>query len=459
MEEQGEVSRSPDVRVVGLWAAVNRVAVIGAGGAGLAAAQALAARDVDFVVFEAGSGVGGNWRYLNDSGLGSGYHSLRANTSRRHTTFRCYGIGKTNSLFPGHAEMLDYFEHFTDRFDLRRRIRFRTRVDQATPVDGGWDVTADGTRERFTAVVVATGFNGVPRYPDFPGRFDGLAMHTHDYRVPAPFADRDVVVVGLGCSAAELACEIATVARSVAIAARSGSWISPRRWGRIPVDWFDTRVGSRLSIDARRKVFRVIFRLAAGPLKGTGLPAPDHRLGDKPITISDQLLPLLRMGRIVASAPVVELRGERVRLADGTDRIANALLYGTGYRTTFDFLPAEAGAPTNEHAPLYRGILSLAAPSLFFIGIAFAHGALLPVMEAQANWMADVVAGRLGLPAPDAMRRSVELDGAFRSRNFDPRFGFIWDRLAYCRTLESESDHARRRPGRPAPNALRATVA
>jgi dimethylaniline monooxygenase (N-oxide forming) len=59
---------------------VRRAAVVGAGGAGLAAAQALAARDVDVVVFEAGSGLGGNWRYDNDSGLSSGYQSLRANT-------------------------------------------------------------------------------------------------------------------------------------------------------------------------------------------------------------------------------------------------------------------------------------------------------------------------------------------------------------------------------------------
>ena len=437
---------------------MTRVAIIGAGGAGLAAAQALAARDIDLVVYEAGSGVGGNWRYGNDSGVSSGYQSLRANTSRRHTTFRCYPIGKTRSLFPGHAEMLEYFERFTDRFDLRGLIRFRTRVTRATPIDSGWEVTANGTRERFTAVVVATGFNSVPRYPNFAGQFDGLAMHTHDYRVPTPFADHDVVVVGLGCSAAELACEIATVARSVSLAARSGSWVSPRRWGRIPVDWFDTRIGSRTPIDARRKVFRVIFRFAAGPFEGTGLPAPHHRLGDKPITISDELLPLLRKGRIAACAPVVELRGDHVRLADGTDRIANALLYGTGYRTNFDFLPAEADGPTNERAPLYRGVLSLATPGLFFVGIAFAHGALLPVMEAQANWMADVVASRLALPPLDTMRRSVELDDAFRARNFDPRFGFIWDRLPYCRRLESESDQARRRPGRPAASAAWPTV-
>jgi hypothetical protein len=354
--------------------------------------------------------------------------------------------------------MLDYLERFTDRFDLRPRIRFRTRVTRATPVTEGWEVTASGARERFTAVVVATGYNSVPRYPDFPGHFNGLQMHTHDYRTPEPFADRDVVVIGLGCSAAELACEIQNVARSVCLAARSGSWVVPRRWGPIPVDWFETRIGSRIPINTRRSAFAVLFRLAAGPRTGTGLPAPDHRLGDKPITVSDHLLPLLRQGRIAVCAPIVELRGDRVRLADGTERMANAVLYGTGYRTAFDFLPPEAGSPTNEHAPLYRGVLSLAKPGLFFVGVAFAHGALIPLMEAQANWVADVVTGRLGLPPLETMRRSVELDAAFRARYFDPRFGFIWDRLPYCRSLELESDHARRWPGQQASTAAGPTV-
>ncbi|HYK99342.1 MAG TPA: NAD(P)-binding domain-containing protein [Candidatus Acidoferrales bacterium] len=437
----------------------TRVAIVGAGSAGLAAAQALAARDVDFVVFEAGSGVGGNWRYENDSGMSSAYRSLRANTSRRHTEYRCFPIGKSRSLFLDHTEMLDYLERFTDHFDLRRRIRFRTRVTAATPVDGAWDVTADGTTERFTALTVATGYNSVPRYPKFPGRFDGLQMHTHDYRTPEPFRDRDVVVVGMGCSASELAAEVRAVARSVALAARSGSWVTPRRWGPIPIDWFETSLTSRLPIEVRRPPFALLFRLAAGGRGRSGLPAPDHPIGHKPITVSDDFLPAVRSGRIVPVAPVVELRGDRVLLADGSERRADALLYGTGYHTRFDFLPPEADAPTNERAALYRGVLSLATPNLFFIGLAFVHGALIPVMEAQANWAADVVAGRLALPSAAEMRRSVELDDAVRARYFDRRFAFLWDRLPYCRALESESAHARRQPGRTATGAVRPTVA
>jgi hypothetical protein len=435
-----------------------RVAVIGAGSAGLAAAQALAERGLDFVVFEAGSGIGGNWRYESDSGFSSCYRSLRANTSRQHTAFRCFPLPRHGPLFLPNAEMLDYLERFTDHFDLRRRIRFRSRVRSAHPCAGGWELDAGGGPEVFSALVVATGFNNVPRHPELPGGFDGVQMHTHDYRTPAPFADLDVVVVGLGCSAAELACEIQDVARSVTIAARSGSWIVPRRLGPIPVDWFDTRSGSLLPFAVRRRAMVPLFRLAAGPLKGTGLPGPNHRLGDKPITVSDDLLRLLREGKIGVCGQVEELLGDRVAVAGGGEISAGALLFGTGYSSTFDFLPPEADPPSNERAPLYRGVLSLAQAGLFYVGIVMGHGALIPMMEAQASWAADVLGGRLALPNPEEMRRSVELDDAARRRQFDFRFGFLWDRLAYCRALESESRQAARHPGGRASRAAAATV-
>jgi dimethylaniline monooxygenase (N-oxide forming) len=410
-------------------------------------------------VYEAGSGVGGNWRYANDSGFSSGYESLRANTSRQNTAFRCFPFPRRGSLFVPWTEMLDYLENFTDHFDLRRKVRFRTQVISARPRDEGWEVEAGGTRELFTALVVAAGFNSAPRYPDLRGEFGGLQMHAHAYRTPAPFAGRDTVVVGLGCSAAELACEISNVARSVTIASRSGSWIVPRRLGPIPLDWFDTRFGSRIPFSARRRAMVPLFRLAAGKLQGTGLPAPNHRLGDKPITVSDDLLQMLRRGRIKAVGGVEELRGDRVLVEGGAEVRTNALLFGTGYRTVFAFLPPEADPPSNSHAPLYRGVLSLARPSLYYVGIAMGHGALIPMMEAQANWTADVLAGRLLLPNSAEMQRSVELDSVVRRSQFDSRFGFMWDRLAYCRALESESRKAARHPGRTSSRAAAATVA
>ena len=424
------------------------VAIIGAGGAGLAAAQALRTRDVPFTVFEAGSGLGGNWRYGNDSGQGSAYESLRTNVSRRNTSFRCFPIGRGASYLH-HTEMLAYLEAFADHFELRPHIRFSTSVKEARPVDDGWEITTDEGPERYRAVVVAVGYNSEPQIPDLPGHFDGLVQHTHDYRTPEPFVGKDVVVVGLGCSAGELACEVRKVARRVTIAARSGSWVIARRFGPVPMDWLDTRPGSRLPWSVRRRMFAPMVRLSGGRQIPAGIPTPPGRIGDRPLCVSDELIGAVRRKEIEVGPNVVELLGDRVRLADGTERSAQALLLGTGYQVTFPFLPPAANPPSTEDAPLYRGIASLAADGLFYIGLVFGHGPLIPMFEAQANWLGEHLAGRLTLPSREVMTTSVQRDDEFRRRNFDPRFGIFWDRIPYMRALEREARAARRRSGVP----------
>jgi dimethylaniline monooxygenase (N-oxide forming) len=422
------------------------VAIIGAGGAGLAAAQALGARNVPFTVFEAGSGLGGNWRYDNDSGHGSAYESLRTNVSRRNTSFRCFPIGR-GSTFMHHTEMLAYLEDFADHFELRPHIRFSTPVKDARPVDGGWEITTDDGVERYRAVVVAVGYNSEPRFPEHSGHFDGLVQHTHDYRTPEPFTRKDVVVVGLGCSAGELACEVRKVARSVTIAARSGAWVTARRIGPLPMDWLDTRAGSRLPWSVRRRMFAPMVRLSGGRQIPAGIPTPPGRIGDKPLCVSDELIGAVRCKEIDIAPDVVELCGDRVRLADGTDRQAQALLLGTGYQVTFPFLAPEAQPPSLEDAPLYRGIASLATDGLFFVGLVYGLGPLIPMFEAQASWLGEHLAGRLDLPSPEVMALSVERDASFRMRSFDPRLGIFWDRIPYIRALEREARTAVRHPG------------
>ena len=76
-----------------------------------------------------------------------------------------------------------------------------------------------------------------------------------------------------------------------------------------------------------------------------------------------------------------------------------------------------------------------------------AHGALIPIFEAQANWLAEVLADRLVLPSAEVMGASIARDDEVRRRDFDPRWGILWDRLPYIRSLEAEARRARRAPG------------
>ncbi len=448
------------------------VAIVGAGPAGLIAAQALGNRDIPFTVYESATGVGGNWRYGSDSGRSSCYASLRTNTSVLRTSFACLRLRGRPDAFAGHAQMLGYLERLTDHFALRPQIRFaRDVLAVRRGTDGGWDVTsapsaaagpqASGSRPatvRHRAVVVASGYNAVARAAVLPGTFDGLQMHTHDYRTPAPFAGLDTVVLGAGSSAVELACELSRHARSVTLAPRSSTHVTGRRVGPLPVDWIDSKGNSALPWALRRLAFGPLTRAAAGgdPVDH-GFPAPPRRTGDKPIAVSDDLVPLLARGALRTSAPVVGLAGDQVVLADGATLAAQAILHGTGYEVAHGFLdPADADLSTAS-VPLYRGVAAPQASGLFFVGLVGAHGALMPMMEAQAGWIARVLDGTLALPGPDVMRTSVAADRRVRARDFRQAPDYWWDRVRYCRALEREAAGAARRPG-PARRAAAATL-
>ena len=178
----------------------DKACVIGAGSSGIASCQVLHSRGIPFDCFEKGSGVGGNWRYMNDNGMSSAYRSLFINTSRNLMAYRSYPMPEELPDYPHHTQIARYFDDYVDHFGFREAIRFRTEVQRVEPdPGGGWAVTLDdGSTHRYGAVFVANGHHWNPRRPDFPGEFDGQVVHSHDYRTPDGYEDRDVLVLGFG---------------------------------------------------------------------------------------------------------------------------------------------------------------------------------------------------------------------------------------------------------------------
>src|SRR5437764_8312048 len=223
------------------------VCVIGAGSSGIAACRAVRARGIQFDCFEAGSAVGGTWRYGNDNGMASAYRSLHANSSRRGMQYAAYPMPDHYPSYPGHRLIAAYFDDFVDHFGFRGQIQFRTEVTRAEPGPGGcWDVTVrrrDGGAahaRRYGAVVVANGHHWDPRYPEpaIPGAatFAGEQLHSRDYRAPEPFAGKRVLVVGIGNSACDIAADCGRVAARTVLAVRRGTHIVPKHLFGRPTD-------------------------------------------------------------------------------------------------------------------------------------------------------------------------------------------------------------------------------
>ncbi|HUB99237.1 MAG TPA: NAD(P)-binding domain-containing protein [Solirubrobacterales bacterium] len=398
-------------------ATAEKVCIIGAGSSGIVAAQVLDARGIAFDLFEKGSYVGGNWRYENDNGMSSAYRSLHINTSRRVMAYKTLPMPDHYPDYPDHFQMAAYFDEYVDHFGLRPKIRFRTEVLSAAPVDGEWEVTvedADGNREthRYRGVVVANGHHWDPRWPEpaFPGadQFTGEQVHVHHYREPDVLPGKRVLVLGIGNSATDVAVESSRIADATFIAMRRGAYVIPKYINGKPIDELSNPITSMLPIPIQRFFAARALGVAAGDMTTYGLPKPDHKLFEAHPTVSSELLPRLGHGDIKVKPNIDRFSGGRTILfADGSEEEIDLVVYCTGYKITFPFFDREVFSAPDNKLPLYRRVVAVDRPGLFFIGFIQPLGPIMPLAEAQAEWVADLLGGRAKLPPEAEMRSDI----------------------------------------------------
>jgi thioredoxin reductase len=407
-----------------------RVVIIGAGSSGITAAQVLHAKGIAFDCFEMGSGVGGNWRYDNDNGVSSAYRSLHINTSRTATQYAAYPMPDTFPDYPNHWQVADYFDAFVDHFGLRELITFRTEVTKVEPssdADGRWAVTIrhrDGGEpetRHYDDVVVANGHHWDPRWPEpaFPGSedFPGLQLHAHHYRTPDVFEDKRVVVLGIGNSASDIAVESSRTARATYLAMRRGAHVLPKYLFGRPTDHLTDSPLARGPFPVQKLGMRAMLRLARGRITDYGLPEPDHAVLEAHPTISDDLLTRLGHGDITVKPTIARFEGSDVVFVDGSRVEADVVVYCTGYKITFPFLPGAVVDAHDNHVDLYRRVVAPDHPGLFFVGLLQPLGAVMPLAEVQAHWVAEIIAGEVTLPSTAEMREQIAAyDKALRKR-------------------------------------------
>lgn len=446
-----------------------RVAVVGAGPAGLAALKALSEAGFDVTCFEKGDRVGGIWAFENSSGLSAAYRTLHLNTSKARTEFAAFPMPDSYPDFPSHEHIAAWLDAFVDHFGLRERIRFEMGVARAERGDG-WTLTLDdGTSERFDALVVANGHNWDPRLPEPapPGSFAGTQIHAHDFRDNAPFERRRVLVVGMGNSAMDIAVEASWVAERTLLSVRSGSHVVPKYLFGKPADQITSPlVARRVPWRLRQALSQALLRVAVGRPEAYGLPAPSCGfLQDHP-TISDTILSRLTHGEVEARPGVAELDGHTVRFADGSADEVDLIVWCTGYRVVLPFLdPALLGAEPDE-LPLYQRIFHPDVPDLFFVGLVQSTGSALPIVERQAAIVAEHLLGRYALPPREARLAHSARHRRAAARRYGehkrPALRVEFDRFMH--DLERELERGRKRarsagfplPVAPRPEAARA---
>ena len=399
--------------------------MIGAGSSGIAVAKALHEHGVPFDCLEKSDQVGGNWVFANPNGMSAAYRGLFINTSRERMAYSDFPMPRSFPDFPHHTHIRAYFNDYVDHFGFGDRIAFDIGVARAErETGGGWRITCeDGQVRRYDALVVANGHHWNPRWPEpaFPGadRFGGTQTHAHSYVDNEVLRDRDVVVLGMGNSAMDIAVESSYVARNTYLAARRGAWVVPKYLGGRPADRKHPVFSNpRIPFKLRQAIIGLAIRSSVGAMEGYGLPKPDHRFGEAHPTVSGRILDRIVHGTVTPKPNISELTEDGVRFVDASEVHADHVIYCTGYKITFPFFDEGLISAPENHIELFRRVFHPELPDVFFAGLLQPLGAIMPLAEAQGQWIADHLRGRYHLPEPQALRRDIRRDQAAMRRRY-----------------------------------------
>ncbi len=390
-----------------------RVAVIGAGAAGLCAAKALVDEGLDVTVLEKGDRPGGLWARGNASGLSPAYDSLHLNTSKGRTQFVDFPMPEEWPDYPAAVHIEGYLREYAETFGVAERISYGTEVTHVERADDGWHLSTRGPAGdevlRVDAVVVANGHNWDPRWPDESATADfaGEQRHAHSHRSAEQYAGRRVLVVGMGNSAMDIAVDAAsTAAGPVLLSGRHGVHVVPKYLFGRPADATGALL-KKLPWRIRQVIAETLLRVAVGTPQSYGLPAPAGGLFQNHPTISDTILHRLTHGDVVARPGIERIEGHRVHFTDGRVDEVDLIVWATGYRVSMPFLSSEWLGDDPEAMGLFQRVFHLADPSLAFVGLMQSTGAALPVVEAQGKLAAAYLSGRYALPSPQEQKRAV----------------------------------------------------
>ncbi|MEM9853931.1 MAG: NAD(P)/FAD-dependent oxidoreductase [Pseudomonadota bacterium] len=373
------------------------IAIIGAGIAGIAAAQALRSRGIeDFVILEKANAPGGVWRDNVYPGVACDVPSDN------------YGFafaphpGWTRRLAPG-AEIERYLASVFGSLGLAEKTRFGVEVRACVWEGGAWSLDLGGqSRLRAASVICATGALRDPKWPDLPGLESfGTLIHTARWDSAQDLSELDIGVVGTGASAVQAIPELAKTARSVSVFMRSPPWIIPMspRFALPPARWLLRaspalyRAYCQLSDEflirgyggiflgksrALRGLFTAIGRLALRTVSDPALRAklrPDYPLGAKRILYAKAFYPAMQRANVrLITEPITRVAEGEVTAGHISHRL-DCLVIATGFEAARFHAPIKVRG-LEGHTPealwgraphAFRGVMLRQIPSFYML--------------------------------------------------------------------------------------------
>lgn len=397
----------------------KRVAVIGAGVSGLSSIKCCLDEHLEPVCFERSNDIGGLWKFTETSkdGMTRVYKSLVTNVCKEMSCYSDFPFQEDYPNFMNQEKFWNYLKEFAEHFDLLKYIQFKTTVCSITKrpdfsETGQWDVVTEteGRRDRavFDAVMVCTGHFLNPRLPleSFPGihRFKGQILHSQEYKMPAGFQGKRVLVIGLGNTGGDVAVELSRTASQVFLSTRTGTWVINRSSdGGYPFNMMVTRRHHNFIAQVLPScILKWIQERHLNKRFDHANYGLNIAKGKKPKKIvNDELPTCILCGTVTIKTSVKEFTETSAVFEDGTvEENIDVVIFTTGYTYSFPFFEEPLKTLCTKKIFLYKLVFpsNLEKTTLAMIGFISLTGSILAGTELQARWATRIFKGLCKIP-------------------------------------------------------------
>ncbi|XP_067670051.1 flavin-containing monooxygenase 5-like [Haliotis asinina] len=423
----------------------KRVAIVGAGLAGLAATKSCLEEGLEPVCFEQYDDIGGVWYYTKEYREGQGaraFDYLTTNVSREMIAFSDFPYPSNLPPFLSRTMVYDYAHSYCETFGLRKHIHLRTRIvniKKATDYNttGRWQVeTMDAEKktktEVYDFVMICSGFYKKPRIPSIEGMetFKGTIEHSYKFRDGLPYKDKNVLVIGNSHSSGDVSVESSCYAKQVYYSVGDGMLLLPLcvRNGQ---PW-DLTLFRRSKKWNATKFFKLIVDTCNERLdhRQAGI-APSTPQSRTRVMLNDRVQYKIMSGRIKVVNRLIRLGPHEAEFDDGTVlKDLDAVLLATGYDLSIDFMD-EPFQGEDRKLSLYKMMFPLHQHhTLSVVGCVDSDGPIPPLAELQSRFVALVYTGKLRLPSLKVMADVTEKMNADIFQTYG-RYKYLIANLSY----------------------------
>jgi thioredoxin reductase len=384
---------------------IMKIAIIGAGVSGIAAARAAMNKGVEFDIYESAAHLGGIWHFDEAPDRTSVYYNLFCNTTKQMMSFSDFPFEDDIPDMPYHTQIDKYLNDYVDRFGIREHIRFQDPVVDVRKVGNAWELSSRNQQATYDAVFVANGHHSARNLPRLEGEFSGQILHSQAYKGPGPqFKGKRVLIVGLGNTAADIGADLVGVASGIDVSIRRTPFLMRKYTvAGVPYEHAvirDHEPAASIACDISGLGF---------PPSPIPIPTPGDEMDVYP-TFADHFVAQVSRGNIKMRGPIDRFDGSTVHFNDGSRADYDVVLFATGYKVEFPFLQ-ESVIEVDDRIGwrrLYKNIAPPSDPTLFFIGLVQPVGAMPPTSEAQSSWSIGALTGEFALPSREEMDAEID---------------------------------------------------